>query len=518
MSRTHRSAWAFGAALLFSVVNFAMTLFATPWLLQWLGAERFGAFRVLFDLVAYVILLEFGLSTALPSNYAAALARRDEERVAAVISAGTRAYLRVLAPMALLGALAVPFIPDIVAAGIPETEIRTAWVLMLAIALLRPVQVFSRLLEAQQRAHVVSILLIAQAVAMTGMMLVFAWAGWGLVGQAVAAVAAHVISVFAIGWAALRRFPGALRHPPPPDVSRGIWSLNWAAFVTGTSTRVALLSDNIIVSWVLGAAWVTPFFLTQRLIHIAVTQLNAIANVTWPALAELYGRGEMELFRTRALELTRLVSGLGLGGLAAIVAYNRHFVSLWVGPETYAGEWVTWLTALSVWMWALSTLWNWLLDGTGEIRRWVPYSVAFMVTNAIVSVAATFALGLVGPLVGSVSAFLLVSSWAFPRVLRNIFGFRPGDLLGAAAKPLLWAGPYAALLWWIASTHQPYGWPGLLAELAAAGAGGVALWWRIDLDADQRRIWQERGRSLLGGRRGGGPPSGDPEPRSTATV
>lgn len=499
-TRTRRSAWTFGSGLVFSAVNFAVTLAAAPWLLRWLGEERFGAYRVLLEWLAYVVLMEMGLGVALMVRIAGAAARGDEGSVRSLLVAGLRAYARVTLGMLAVGLGLAVILPGALSSTLADAEIRLAWLLLLPVALVVPASVFRGMLEARQKGYRINLLLTAEAVVVTVLLLLTARAGWGLPGQALAASLAALFTAAFFVAHGLRVFPGVLRERPTEEATKAVWGLNWSLFLMSLTLRVGLLSDNIIIGWTLGAAAVAPFYLTQRLLGIALTQLNALGTATWAGMAELFGRGDLELFRLRLLDLTTLVAGVGAVILTPILAFNRHFVHLWIGPEAYAGDAVTVLAGINTWMWSVSSLWSWSLSGTGEVRRWIPFGIAFMVLNLVVSVAATFAIGVAGPLFGTAVGFVCVSAWALPHVLRKSFGVAPGALLRRAGAPLVWAVPYGALLWLIASRHTPAGWLGLLGELAAAGAVSLLLWWRLTLDDAQRRLWTERVMGVIGRR------------------
>ena len=49
-------------------------------------------------------------------------------------------------------------------------------------------------------------------------------------------------------------------------------------------------------------------------------------------------QGRKDVFSRRLLELTRVVAVIGLAVLIPIVAFNRQFVSLWVGHGRYASH------------------------------------------------------------------------------------------------------------------------------------------------------------------------------------
>jgi O-antigen/teichoic acid export membrane protein len=276
-----------------------------------------------------------------------------------------------------------------------------------------------------------------------------------------------------------------------------LWKLNWPTLIFNISGRAGLMSDNVVIGWALGPAMVVPFYLTQRLAALVQLQLQGIGNGTWAGLVELHAQGETATFHARLLELTGLVSGIGIAVLGPVAAYNSQFVRHWVGSDRYSGDTITLLACLNAWLCAIFSFWNWPLTGTGKIGAWAPYSVIFVGINVTVSIAGALRFGLVGPLIGTLVACLSVNLWALPMVLERSFGTSARALLAAAAKPLLFGLPYAVLLWLVAHSHTASGWPGLLAEMGAAAVGGIGVWFFLTVPRNDRKIWLARFRSLL---------------------
>jgi O-antigen/teichoic acid export membrane protein len=258
-----------------------------------------------------------------------------------------------------------------------------------------------------------------------------------------------------------------------------------------------LASDNILIAWILGPAAVVPFFLTQQMAVLAQSHLRGIGQATWAGLAELYSHGNEATFRVRLLELTGMVSGLGMAILAPITAYNASFVGIWVGRNVYAGDAVTALGCLNALLWSVFSLWGWVLLGAGRIGQWVRFGVASALLSVAVSISATAAFGVIGPLVGSAAGLLLVTSWALPRVVHTAFNISPWKLWRAALTPFCWGLPYAVTLCVIAGYMQPRGLLQLVASLGLSAAIGLMLWWRFSLGSRERSEWRSRIRSVF---------------------
>ena len=275
-----------------------------------------------------------------------------------------------------------------------------------------PLISFRPLAEAEQRGYLVNLLLAAQlkGAAVAGVAL--AYAGWGLVGQFAALVVGGVIFHLGLAWDGVRRYPEVFaRGQAIAGVGRSVWALSWPTLLFSLSGRLGLLTDNLVVAGLLGPTAVASFFLTQRLIAVAGTQVLAVGGATWAGLIDLHFRGERDVFVRRFAQLTRLTAALGAGLLLPVAVWNRNLIVLWVGSDQYAGAWVTCLAAANAWGQGLLSLWLWPMAPAGLVRATLPAVLCSTAVNLVVSLSATAAVGLPGPLIGTAVASAGVTRW-----------------------------------------------------------------------------------------------------------
>jgi O-antigen/teichoic acid export membrane protein len=258
------------------------------------------------------------------------------------------------------------------------------------------------------------------------------------------------------------------------------------------------MSDRIIVAALLGPAMVVPLFVTQRLAEFARSQVQSIGSATWAGLAELHATGEHEAFNKRLLELTSLVAGLSMGILVPIVAYNSHFVGLWVGSEHYAGDLVTVVAGCGAFLLTITTIWDWVFDGTGRVARLLPVTIVSTTINLALSLVLTLRLGVVGPLLGTLCAVAITSLWYVPVLLRRVFHVSPRLLMQSVGVPIAWGVPYAAFAWWLSHSGPEVGWGGLALEMTTLAASYCLVWWLFMLKAADRDLHLARIRGLFG--------------------
>ncbi len=499
-SRSRLATWNYVTNLLFAVVTMAIGLFATPKLIEWLNDERYGASRMIVEYYGYLTLLELGLGGALSPLIARALGREDEQGLRATMAAGIRMYLRVTLTAIVAGLVLLPWITRMIpVAPQYEGDLRRAWLISLSGFLLLGLSPFRALVEANQRGYRVNLLLTFQSVFVVSLSLLLARSGWGITGQSLSAVLGALLVLAILAWAGGRRYPGlirGLRGRPDPEAVRQLRKLSVPTLVLNLTGRISYLTDAIVVGYFLGPARVTMLFVTQRLAQLAQVQLQAVGSASWAGLAELHARGEHEVFNHRLIELTRVVSLLGVAGLAPIIAFNQQFVALWVGAGQDAGDLVTVVAAANAYLMALVSLWDWCFTGVGRAARVVWPQAAGALFNLGLSILLTWKLGLiVGPLLGTLASFLATRLWYLMVMLHRDFGTPLRSLAWAAFGPLAPGVPYIVFLWWIARLEPPRHMAVLAAEMALAALVGLLLGSALLLSPQDRALWRSR---LLG--------------------
>ncbi|MEH1820669.1 MAG: lipopolysaccharide biosynthesis protein [Nostoc sp.] len=502
MHRTQRSVVNFVTGFMLQVITLGVGLVSTPLLLSWLNDERYGAFRAASDWGNYLHLLELGISGSLLPLLAKAVSCGDRQQVRLTLATGISAYLRIMGIMGLLGVVLGCFITHLVPVkGVLVGELQKGYWLGLMSIFLLPLTPFRFLADASQRSYFANAFLGFQNLLITGVALLLARAGFGIPGQYLAIFWGNISFQLLMCWEGLRRYPDVFiavgdRKSQFP-IEKQLWQLNWPTLVLNLSGQFSLFTDNIIISYTLGPASIVPFFITQRLAMLAQTQIQGIGNATWAALADLHAKGEREKFNARLTELTQLVTVMGLAFMVAIAAYNSYFIQLWVGQDRFSGIGITLLATSNGFLLGLLSLWGWCFSGTGNVAKVILPTTLSALINVVISIVCTYLFGMIGPLLGTFVAFVTVSLWWFPLLLRSVFGTSLRQLFLAVARPLAVAIPYGLAVWWIARTHTPLGWFGLGAEIGLTELIYIVMVWLLVFNTSERCQWNTRLRILF---------------------
>lgn len=505
MRATH-SILNFSTSTLFSAFTLIVGLVTTPIILRYLGEEELGAYRTLLDWIGYLAIIELGLYESLLAMFTKSSRSPASNSdlgggQEAVFVQGFRAYAKVVLLVLVISLAILPFIKYLI--PIKEnlvTNLQIAFVIGVSTLILIPIKSMRAYFEAAQKSHLINALLTLQSAVFYAIAVWLATAGLGIVGQSIAMFVGQIVFCTILLVPFKKKFPDFVQQVRQNKVSNDIKSslkkLNLPTFIVSICGRICLMTDHIVISILLGPAKVVPFFLTQRLISVMQTQLQGISSATWAGLGELHVKEKYEQFNEKVLEITNLIMGLGLTVLLPIVIYNKVFISLWVGEEQFAGDFITGLSAINALFLGLFSFWGWCFIGTGQVIkvRWL--MIIQTAINLPASILGTFMLGISGPLIGTLLAFVAVPLWQFPLLLKKNFKIAPMDILRILFKHIVVAILYTILLRYVTELYTPSGWVGLGGALFLGAAGYFVVFILFFLSSKERKYWHYRLQNL----------------------
>lgn len=231
---------------------------------------------------------------------------------------------------------------------------------------------------------------------------------------------------------------------------------------------VALASnvDSLILANLLGPAVVPVFTLTRRPMDVSRMFVERPATALMPALS--HALGAQELDRARVVLDKLVYASVWILGLACagFLAFNDDLIALWVGAKFYAGADVNVLLCAGFAVGVIVTSLTQLCTALGDVRR----SALVIFVQGCVSLAlivpAVRAWGMIGAAVVPVVSQLLVSLWYFGRSFASLISMER-EQRSALVRELLLAAALAAACATSFNQAELTSWPALV--IAALG-------------------------------------------------
>ena len=480
MSRAGKFIGGVGFGYAGQVLTTVVGLLVTPFLLRRVGQHDYGLWLVGAQVMAYLMLLDFGVVALLPREAAAAAGRQNSSGAADELPRTVGQTARLVlwqTPFVAAAALVVWlfFVPS-------EWEpLRPALGLVLGCAVVTfPLRVVGATLQGLQDLRFLAQVQIASWLAGTAVTVALVAAGAGLYALAAGWIATQLVPLPFTFWRLRRRFAGALpkRLPRLPwaearrQLSRGGWtSVNQLA--------VALLfgTDVLVIGKLLGPAAVVPYVFTAKLAGVLANQPQMLMQVAIPALSELRAGAPREHTARVCTALGLLMLIVSGGVFCVVLAVNQGFVGWWVGASQYGGFVLTTLVLTAMLLRHFNLVVGYALFAFGgHDRRLALTSLADGVVTLAALLVLTNLFGVRGAAAGMMAGVCLVSLPANLSALSRT-GTVTASALAWSLAPWFWrfaaAAAFAGLL---ARAFVPESFYGVaFAGLLAGGVYGALV-------------------------------------------
>lgn len=482
MSRTKKFLGGAGVGYANQALVTVVGLWLTPFVLSRVGQHDYGLWLVAVQVLAYLMLVDFGVVALLPRETAFATGRAAGEGG----DGGSAELPRVVGQTARLVLWQMPFV--VAAAGalwflLPARwdELRPPLALVLAtFVVMFPLRIFPAVLQGLQDLKFTAQAQTCAWLAGTATTVALVVAGYGLwalaAGWAVAQLSVTPVLVYRLR----RRFPEAW---PSAGLSRLPWAAARAKLASGfwvslNQIAVVLLfgTELVIIGHVLGPAAVVPYALTGKLANVFANQPQMLMQLAMPALSELRAGGRREDLARVCVALSQAMLLMSGAVVCVVLATNEGFVRWWVGSGQYGGFGLTALVLLNMLLRHFNLTVGYVLFSCGMERRLAITALAdgLVTTGAVLLLTSQF--GLTGAAAGLVVGVCVVSLPANLLGLASANAVPAGALLRALA-PWFWRFAPLALAAGAWGRHfVPETFPALAATaLVVAGAYLVVM-------------------------------------------
>lgn len=457
---------------------------------QYLDAETFGFYSLLWSLFGFTVLLDFGLGFTVQKALAEASARGDfsgASRLVATVFWSFVALALVVVAVAWLGVDV--FLQRTQVPAARYAECRAAFFVFFGfLAAGFPCGLFPEMLRGLQRIDLINWLQIGGVLLNFALLALALVQHWSFPLVMLVSVASAILPSALAAWFVFPRAPGLSLHPSLfhlPSV-RGVLSFSLIAYLVTFTNLIMARTDQAVIGFTIGVAFVAAYqagYKASEMFNLFAVQLQDAIS---PAAARLQAQGDRTALRQLLLANTRMTTALvvPLGALCAV--YLEPLVRLLTGIATVetATLQVGWaLLASGVSLMMTNSVSKRVLMMCGWERKLLWASLADAGINLLLSLVLVRRYGIVGVAIGTLIPTILVGwFWVLPLAAR-FAGISVREFCLAAYLPALKVVGAAAaalgVLAWLAPLATQAGLPDLAWRGGVVGAITLAGAWPL---------------------------------------
>ncbi|GEM_PF-1845862 len=465
-------------------------LILIPLFTRLLGHELYGEYVVITSISYYIGLANLGIGQTVANRIAEAVAKRDDEQVATLVSTAFYSLAAVVGPLIIVLFVATPWLWPLLV-GSPDRSAKFAFLVIFGLGLISfPFKAQSMMLRGYQRIDreqgiwvLLNLLRIAgiAAVLLSGLKL-----------AAVATVYGVVVLLGGIASYLLAAQISPAAHPVPGRFSwrllRGMVVPSVAFLMLQISSTLATRIDNVVIGYVLGATAVTSYSVPYRLLLMVILLFSILQSALQPTITAHYARDNRPLLRQAYSFLMRLAMFYAVAAAVALWLVGPLFIRLWAGHGIYPGGLVFGLQIIFAAVQIMMAPAEMILWSTSRHHTWAVIALVEGVLNLGLSIWWAHPWGLAGVIGASIVARAVTSAWYIPIAASTIVGMSMRHALRRMAPGVALAAVTLAAMWLIWTVAAPSS-PGVAIGFAAALmiAFTAAFGWLV-FTAEERRV------------------------------
>lgn len=329
-------------------VNAATTFIYTPLILSFLTASEYGVFQLIGSIIAYLGVMDMGLSTTLSRFYVGAKVKEDSEHVENLLAMSAVIY-GVLTLLSLVVGIAFALLlPTLLGQSFTPSELELAHQMMLLVLLncivVLPGNYFLAVINANERFVFARTLRIARYLLQFVGVIAVLERGQGAIGVLAVQVALNFIADIAyIFYYRKKLHIKAKLHHWDKKLLVHIFSFSGYILLNMIFDQIFWKTGQVVLGAVVNAAAVGVYGIATQLITSGYMEIsNGVTSVFLPKLTAMSAKTE-DMTEINGLfnRIGHIQALLVWGICAGFVVIGREFIYVWAGPEYSEAFWAT---------------------------------------------------------------------------------------------------------------------------------------------------------------------------------
>lgn len=430
--RHRHIAWTTVTAGAAKVAAVAAMLISVPLTLDYLGLERFGLWMAISAVISMLGFADFGLGNGILNAISHASGRNDDVTIHRSVSNGI-IMLAAIGGLILLIFLAVyrhvpwPSVFNVSSATAALESGPVVLVLVLCFIATLPLGTTQKIQLGLQQGYwanlweaagsVLGLLGIIVAIQLQASL---QWIALSMAGVPLIFRAINTLVFFGYQEKTLRPSFGHLDF----GVIRRLMRTGFLFFVLQLAVIVGFQSDNIIIARILGVEAVAGYDVALKLATLPAMFIGLVVVAQWPAYGEASTRGDSEWIRRTFIKTVRLSLLFAVPFAVILIAWGDTLIRIWAGPEVVPSTAL--LIGMATWsiLLVLGSVFSALLNGLHVVKFQAIAALLMATANVLLSIYLVGKIGVLGAIVGTVSAYTIFSlfpCWYYIRHHVSVF-------------------------------------------------------------------------------------------------
>ena len=402
-------------------------------LIRQLGMTYVGINGLFASVVGILSIAEMGFGSAMISKMYEPIAKKNDEKVCALLSLYKKVYYAIGFLVIIFGVVLLPFLKVIIREELPSDV--NVYIIFLINLLNTVIGYFSvsykqSIIYASQRVDLSNVILLVSAVFQYCSQCIVLLLFQNYYCYIVILPLGSIVNLLLINVILRNKYPQYVaKGVIAKDEQKGIIDSVKALFISRVGGMIRGSADNIVIELFFGIAMVGLYDNYFYIISALMAIFSIVMNAFIPSVGNLLVEESMEMRRKIFFILNHLYGLLASFCSIMFLCICQPFMKLWVGENNILGMEIVVLLAVYLYVHKFCDMLAVFQDASGswQYTKWVPMIAA--IVNLILNITLVVFIGLPGVIISTIVSVLFIYDLGYSIPLfRVLFGDKNGGL------------------------------------------------------------------------------------------
>ena len=310
-----------------------------PVLLQFLGAAQYGLYQLMGSLIAYMAVMDFGLSGTITRYYSRYLALDDEKNQANILALSGIIYTIITVLILIIGIIIYFSIDKIFSNSLTVTELvkaRQIFIIMLInIAITVPSHIFTAVINSNERFIFIRLLSIIQTVLHPFVIIAIMIYKADVIGLVLVQTFFNVGTILLKVYYSFRKLNVKIKlYSWDRPLIKEMIGFSFYIFLNMIVDQIYWKTDQIILGIISGTSAVAVYSIASQLDNYYMNFSSNINNVFLPRISAISAKTEdMSEINRIFNKVGRVQFAIMSLVLTGFILYGKEFIGFWAGDD-----------------------------------------------------------------------------------------------------------------------------------------------------------------------------------------
>jgi len=321
------------------LLNILAGLIYVPILLHFLGKSQYGLYQLMGSVIAYMAVMDFGLSNTITRYYSRYLALDDKRNQSNILAISSIIYGFITIIVLVIGAVLYINIDVLFSNSLTISELNKAkemFIIMIVnIAITIPSHIFTAVIDSHERFIFVRLLSIVQTVLLPFLLIAVMSYKADVIGVVLVQVALNLATIVAKIYYSFRKINIKIKfYSWDKNLAREMIIFAFFVFLNMIIDQIYWKTDQIILGIVSGTSVVAVYSIASQLITYYINFSANINNVFLPKVSAISAKtDDMTEINTLFNKVGRIQFAIMSLILTGFILYGKSFITFWAGKD-----------------------------------------------------------------------------------------------------------------------------------------------------------------------------------------